>query len=183
MRRPALTAAALAGMLLLAGCATGPEPVDTGVDGADAGGGTTETVTDGGGFTVADVCHAIDQDIVAAEVGPVREVEEVDERYCNLWLDLPGLGNSINVSVPPPAGMGPDQVYDGTVKAREMMAKATAQPLDGIGDRAAAIQTDMGAVVIVQRGDVVVVFDPMLADGEITVDAWRRILEPAFAAL
>lgn len=184
MRRPALTATVLAGMLLLAGCATGPEPTGTGPDGANAGGGTAETVTESGGaFTVAHVCHAIDPDIVAAEVGPVREVEEVDELYCNVWLDLPGLGNSINVSFPPPAGMGPDQVYEGTVKAREMMAKSTAEPLDGIGDRAAAIQTDMGAVIIVQRGDVVVVFDPMLSEGEITVDNWRRILEPAFAAL
>lgn len=159
----------------------------TGCSAATGADGTSDEPDGGlsvsGPVTAAQVCDAIDLEIVAAEIAPVREVQHPGELYCNLYLDLPGLGNSLNVSVPPPAGQGPEQTFEGTVNMREMTYGGTASPVVGLGTRAAAMDTDMGVVLVVLLGETVVMFDPMLAEGVITLENWKRILEPAFAKL
>lgn len=176
MRSILTLAAAALSVATLVGCAAA-----TGVDGtsAEPDGGLSVS----GPVTAAEVCGAIDPEIVAAEIAPVRDVQHPGELYCNLYLDLPGLGNSINVSVPPPAGQGAEQTFEGMVRVREMTYGGTATPVDGLGTRAAAMDTDMGAVLVVLLGETVVMFDPMLAEGVITLETWKRILEPAFAKL
>src|SRR5690606_21455651 len=131
-----------------------------------------------GPATAAEVCGAIDPEIVAAEIAPVRDVPHPGELYCNLYLGRLGLRSSINVSVPPPSGPGAGQTFELKVRWRHITYGGTASPVDGLGTRAAAMDTDMGAVLVVLLGETVVMFDPMLAEGVITLETWKRILEP-----
>lgn len=138
-------------------------------------------------YTASDICDAIDPDIVATAIASVTEIQQVDDTYCNVMLDMEGMGNSLNISIQPPImpNQAPAQLFDDTVNGRVIIAGGDVSPteVDGIGDRAAVIPSPQGNVVVAMLGDTVVNFDPMLASGDVTVEQWQAILGPALASL
>ncbi len=138
-------------------------------------------------YTAADICAAIDPNGVAAAIAPVVEIQHVDDTYCNVILDMEGMGNSLNVSIQRPimADQAPQALFDDTVNGRVIIAGGDVSPadVDGIGDRAVVVPSPQGNVVVALVGATVVNFDPMLASGDVTVEQWQAILGPALASL
>lgn len=161
---------------------------DTGGSDAPATDATPASPSSGGTYTAIDVCRALDPADIEAQIAPVKEIQEVDDRYCTVVLDREGMGNMLNISVEIPIeGMGmddPADLYAATVRGRSIMAgDVEAVPVAGLGEEAAAIAGDAGHVIVVRIGDSVVHFDPFLSDGEMTLDMWKAVLEPAIARL
>lgn len=161
---------------------------------ADPGGSTTEAPAppaDAGGatYTAGDICSAIDPADVEAQIAPVLEVQQVDDKYCTIVLDREGMGNNLNISIEQPIeGLGMDDpavLYGYTVDGRAIMAgDVESVPVDGIGDEAAAIPGDAGDVIVTRIGATVAIFDPFLAGGaKMTADMWRAVLAPAIERL
>lgn len=193
MRRALVLTALVTAIVLLAapGCSSDGDDDSSGgadtsaTDGSAEGGGGDDGDGDDGALTADVLCDAVDEEVVAEAIAPVREVTVVDESVCNVGLDLPGLGSMLSLSIEGnPLGVGDgDQFFDDVVAGYETIYETEAEPVDGLGDGAFSFAIDAGDAVVVRIGDEVVLFSPLLSDDEVTVDQWQPVIESVLSGL